>query len=118
MIQLNGTVDGFTCRDIGMKLTNQIRDISQWICVGLEEKRGSQFSDCGQLRTYECFECADSTGVTDMSYRFCNASSLNGDMNQWNIASVIDMCYMFRDASSFNVDHVSSWNLDAFIIDS
>ncbi len=48
--------------------------------------------------------------VTSMVGMFQYASSFNGDISGWNVASVTNMAYMFQDASSFNGD-ISGWNV-------
>ena len=51
------------------------------------------------------------TGVTDMSYMFKDASSFNGNISSWDTSSVTDMREMFYGATAFNQD-LSSWNVD------
>ena len=41
---------------------------------------------------------------------FCDASSFNGDVSQFNTSNVTDMSGMFCDAISFNGD-LSSWDV-------
>ena len=114
-IQMNGTVHGFA---FGFDDNNghhpcsrQIIDISQWGCVRLANE-GSQFYMCTQLKL-SAMDVLDLTGVTCMRAMFCNASSFNGDVSQWNTGSVTNMYRMFYNASSFNVDHASDWDLNA-----
>ena len=39
-------------------------------------------------------------GVTNLSYMFCGASTLNLPIDTWNTGSVTDMSFMFADAGS------------------
>ena len=52
----------------------------------------------------------DTSGITDMSWLFDNASSFNQDISSWDVSNVKDMSYMFYKASSFNQD-ISSWDI-------
>ena len=52
----------------------------------------------------------DLSQVTDMSFMFYIAQSLNTDLNNWNVSKVEDMSFMFGTATSFNGD-ISRWNV-------
>ena len=51
------------------------------------------------------------SGVTDMSGMFKDATSFNQDISKWDTSSVTTMKEMFNGATSFNQD-LSSWNVD------
>ena len=50
------------------------------------------------------------SNVTDMSQMFRNASTLNADLNHWDVGNVTAMNVMFFGASAFNGD-ISGWNV-------
>ena len=52
------------------------------------------------------------TGVTDMSSLFRDATSFNQDISKWDTAAVTNMQRMFSGATSFNND-ISKWNTAA-----
>ena len=52
------------------------------------------------------------SGVTDMSSMFREATSFNGDIGSWDVSGVTDMGYMFHDARAFNQD-ISSWDVSS-----
>lgn len=86
----------------------QIVDISQWGCVGLEGKNGSQFAECVRLAV-SATDVPDLSNVTNMSAMFAYVSKFNCDVSKWNTSNVLDMSRMFYHVSSFNGD-VSRWN--------
>ena len=119
-LQLNGIVKGFGFGSHGdddesHPCSQQIMDISQWGCVGLEKRGGFQFSECAQLRM-SASDAPDLTRMTNMSSMFFRASSFNGDVSQWNTGSVTNMGSMFFRASSFN-GNISGWNMIALTHD-
>lgn len=48
--------------------------------------------------------------VTDMSYMFRGAESLNQDLSSWDVSNVTNMSYMFKYAINFN-QPIGSWNV-------
>ncbi|MCC5908224.1 MAG: BspA family leucine-rich repeat surface protein, partial [Balneolaceae bacterium] len=52
----------------------------------------------------------DVSTITSMEEMFWNAGSFNGDISDWNVSSVEFMGGMFRGATSFNQD-LNSWNV-------
>ena len=52
----------------------------------------------------------DVSSITNMTGMFQGTTSFNGDISSWNTSSVTDMSHMFHAATSFNGD-ISSWNV-------
>lgn len=52
----------------------------------------------------------DVSNVTDMEMMFANASSFNSHLHSWDVSDVTNMFEMFRDASSFNRP-LNSWEV-------
>ncbi|WP_281615717.1 BspA family leucine-rich repeat surface protein [Flammeovirga sp. SubArs3] len=50
------------------------------------------------------------TYVTDMSYLFYGATSINGDISNWDVSNVTNMAGMFEGATDFN-DDLSNWDV-------
>ena len=50
--------------------------------------------------------------VTDMSYMFFKAKSLNQDISAWDVSSVTDMSWVFGYAATFNQD-ISAWDVSS-----
>ncbi len=55
-------------------------------------------------------DAPDLYGVTDMSYMFEGATSLNSDISSWDVSGVTNMNAMFFNATSFNQD-IGSWDI-------
>ena len=67
-------------------------------------KRGR--GDITDNHNYAATSCT--SGITDMSQMFFNASSFNGDIGDWDTSEVTDMSGMFQSVSDFNQD-LSGW---------
>ncbi|CAH0369376.1 unnamed protein product [Pelagomonas calceolata] len=59
--------------------------------------------------TYGHISTWDTSGVTDMSELFKDASSFNEDIGAWDTSGVTTMEYMFSSASAFNQD-IGAWD--------
>jgi surface protein len=69
------------------------------------------FNDCENL-VLNATDAPDLSQVSDMSYMFEYAESLNSDLNHWDVSSVTNMKAMFKGAENFNGD-ISSWNVSS-----
>ena len=52
----------------------------------------------------------DTSGITDMSWLFCDREHFNEDISRWNVSNVVDMSDTFNHATSFNGD-LSCWDV-------
>jgi len=55
---------------------------------------------------------ACTSGITDLSGHFLNASDFNEDISSWDVSSVVNMREMFYGATSFNRD-ISHWDVSS-----
>ena len=51
--------------------------------------------------------------VENMSYMFCGAKKFNQPLNSWDVSNVTDMLGMFRCAESFN-QPLSLWGIENY----
>jgi len=135
IITITGTIIGWCFNNWGDKL--KMLEIVQWGCLQLGNM-GSYFYGCSNLQLtasdnlnltattnlYRSFmNCVglgssgtsngwDVSGVTDMSWMFCAASTFNQPIGSWNVSSVTDMSNMFTNAAAFN-QPIGSWNVSS-----
>ena len=67
------------------------------------------FRNCFNL-TIQATDAPDLSGVTDMSYMFYNATSLNQDIGSWDVANVSNMQGLFQGANVFN-QNIGPWDV-------
>ncbi|WP_422106258.1 BspA family leucine-rich repeat surface protein [Winogradskyella sp.] len=89
---------------------NNIVDISQW-GDNVWSSMGNAFYGCSNLNI-SASDTPDLSEVTDLSYMFDGASSLNASIGHWNMSTVTNMLNMFHNASVFNQD-IGNWNVSA-----
>ncbi|UOB18570.1 BspA family leucine-rich repeat surface protein [Abyssalbus ytuae] len=90
----------------------KIESIQQW---GIIEWKSMEraFYGCSNL-TYTATDRPDLSEVTNMEYMFFQATSFNGDLNNWDVSSVKSMGSMFRNATSFN-GNISNWDVSSVV---
>jgi len=86
----------------------KILSIEQWGDIDWQSFLGS-FNGCSALEI-NAPDTPDLSGVTDISYMFKDCSSLNSDLNNWDVSTIQNFGYLFQNATSFNGD-ISSWNV-------
>jgi len=59
-------------------------------------------------------DAPDLSSVSDMSFMFMYASSLNQDISSWDVSNVTNMSRMFNSAISFNQD-IGAWNVGSVV---
>jgi|GEM_PF-2089052 len=87
---------------------DDIIEIRQWGDIEWETMEKA-FSSCKNLRlTAE--DAPNLSKVSDMSYMFYKASSLNSSINHWDVSKITNMSHMFEKAKSFN-QPLDKWNV-------
>ena len=56
---------------------------------------------------------ACTSGITNMSFMFIDATAFNADIGHWDVSKVTNMSYMFWGATAFNQD-LSGWCVSQF----
>lgn len=69
----------------------------------------SAFEGCVNLNSLPT-SAPNLTSVNDLSFMFKGATSLNSDLNSWDVSGIDYMRGMFSGASSFN-GNITSWNM-------
>ncbi len=107
-LTITGTIIGWRFAHVGDRL--KILEIQQWGCLRLGNS-GHYFGGCENLEL-TATDNLDLTGTTSLSDAFLECANLgsNGDMNGWDVSSVIDMDFMFTMASSFN-QPIGNWDV-------
>ena len=105
---INGTLNGWQFNDGGDKF--KLLEISQWGDINLGNS-GSYFYGCHNL-ALTAIDAPDLIGTTTLHGVFQSCMNLgnNGNMNLWDVSSVIDMNEMFYCASSFN-QPINEWDV-------
>ncbi|MDF7639454.1 BspA family leucine-rich repeat surface protein [Lactobacillus sp. ESL0791] len=79
--------------------------------IKLAANSSRKFADLPNLTAIEGLNNLDTSAVTDMSYMFCNDSSLTSlDLPNWNTGNVTNMSYMFCSVRNLTSLNLSSWN--------
>ena len=107
IVQITGTLPRFWGNQLSSQNRAQILSIEQWGNIQWMTMNGT-FSHCLLLK-HHATDTPDLSQVTDMSYMFQNATSLDGDMIGWDASNVTNMQYMFQNATSFNGD-LTGWD--------
>jgi surface protein len=86
----------------------KLTDIKQWGDV-VWSSFGHAFFGCENMLV-TATDIPDLSNVTDMSYMFRSALSVNPDTSNWDVSNVTDMTFMFLRATSANPD-TSNWDV-------
>ncbi|BFP39695.1 hypothetical protein FGF1_05400 [Flavobacteriaceae bacterium GF1] len=70
------------------------------------------FGGCTSLEGTANFDTWNTSGVTDMSFMFSDASAFNQDISSWDTGKVTSMNFMFAAATAFN-GSIGSWNTNS-----
>ena len=88
----------------------KLRSIEEWGDIEWRSMQGA-FGWCSNL-TYNATDVPNLSNLSSMREMFVSCSLFNGNIGNWNTASVTDMHRMFDHATSFNQD-ISNWNTSA-----
>jgi len=86
----------------------KIVDIQQWGDI-VWKSMDRAFYGCSNLNI-SASDAPNLSQVTSLTYMFFNNTSLDANLNNWDVSNVIDMSSVFYGASSFN-QPLSSWNV-------
>jgi gliding motility-associated-like protein len=92
------------------KDSRKILTVEQW-GANPWTSMASAFAGCANLRI-NASDKPNLAGVTDMSRMFYRASSLNDNLNAWNVSTITNMSRLFADAEAFN-QPLNAWNVSS-----
>jgi len=108
VIEITGAFPAIRFGNSNNTIANEIIEIKQWGDIEWRTMNKA-FYGCINLRmTAE--DAPDLSNVTDMSYMFYKASTLNGPVNHWDVSNVNNMLSMFEKAKTFN-QNLDKWNV-------
>ena len=88
----------------------KLLEVKQWGTTAWDSM-AEAFILCSNLHV-TATDVPNLTNVTDMSSMFNGASSMNENINHWNVSHVINMSNVFSGATAFN-QPLSNWNTSA-----
>lgn len=108
-IKISGTCIGWSFNNTGDK--RKILNITQWGNLKLGNS-GSNFYGCVSLNLGNVSDVLNLTGTTNLHQMFRDCSLLNtiNRVNEWDMSGVTTIRAMFQDAWNFNGD-LNNWNL-------
>jgi len=108
LVEMTGIFPAFRFGNSLNTVTDQILEIRQWGSLKWKTMEKA-FYGCKYLNI-TAQDAPDLSEVKDMSYMFYKASSLNSDINHWNVSNVTNMAHLFEKAKSFN-QPLDKWNV-------
>src|SRR5690625_5194502 len=91
---------------------DKILSIDQWGDIEWHSMEAA-FYGCSNLE-YNASDAPDLSRVTNMRMMFRNATSFNGDIQNWDVGNVTNMYGMFWSADMFNQD-LSDWDVSRVV---
>jgi surface protein len=109
-ITISGLISGWRFNNGGDRL--KIIEISQWGTLNFGNS-GAYFRGASNLNL-TATDSPDLTGTTSFSLAFADCYNLGsfGNMNSWNVSSIVFMNNMFSKAYSFN-QPIDAWNVSS-----
>lgn len=87
----------------------ELVDVAQWGDIRWQSMQHA-FWGCANLNI-SAVDVPDLNLVTDMSRMFEGCSSMNANLNAWDVSSVTNMQYLFTNCTQFN-QPLDSWQVD------
>ena len=92
----------------GRSGADKIRTVEQWGDIQWTSMKRA-FAGCSHLEILAT-DAPDLSGVTDMSFMFQNATSINQKIGSWDVSNVTNMSGIFWCATSFN-QNINDWDV-------
>ncbi len=90
------------------KDSHKLLTVEQWGDIAWTSMSAA-FSGCINLQI-NASDAPNLSGVTSMFRMFYDASSLNSNINNWDVSTISDMSELFRDADNFN-QPLDNWDV-------
>jgi len=107
-VEISGVFPAIRIYDSDYENQIKLKSIEQWGDVAWQTMYRAF------MRSYNLVinatDAPDLSQVTDMSYMFVHAESLNQSINHWDVSNVEDMSWMFESALVFN-QPLDNWNV-------
>ena len=106
-VKINGLVEHFGGNNKGKPL-NGVEYLVEAVKLGPFDLSGAFFGAVNLIKVPTKL----SSGVTNMSNMFYNATTFNQPLNNWDVRNVEDMGNMFQDATRFN-QPLNNWDVSS-----
>lgn len=109
-VEISGVFPAIRIYDSDYENQIKLKSIEQWGDVAWQTMYRAF------MRSYNLVinatDAPDLSQVTNMSYMFVHAESLNQSINHWDVSNVEDMSWMFESALTFN-QPLDNWNVSS-----
>ena len=105
-VEVTGTFPAIYFNNSGDK--TKILTIEQWGNITWSTMNNA-FKGCSNV-TINATDAPDLTSVTSLEAMFKDASSVDGNLSNWNVSTITNMAFMFDDATAFN-GNITTWNV-------
>ncbi len=107
-VTITGDFPRFFFTELSEDKAAMLKTIEQWGDFELVTMKYA-FRGCINLEV-NATDAPDLSQVDDMSFMFEDCTSLNQDINHWDVSNVTNMSYLFREASNFN-QPLNNWDV-------
>ena len=109
-VQIKGDFPYFNSFIPNIDDTQKILTVAQWGTIAWQSMAYA-FSGNTNLNI-TAIDAPDLSNITSLYRMFIGATSLNADLNHWNVSNITNMQEMFGGASSFN-GNITGWNVSS-----